>query len=706
MENGISLCIQYYYEQADGEIRPSLYRIADYYDEGFHIVDPRSFTDNADYFSPRFIRVRPEETIESYEPVIRRWKAVLNKFDAGKCLTESYAENSIHVYEVIFIKALIDCDDSSLAEFIKGGIPLPESVGDFFLLVIAEDADTYTVLKCKKHYFKKYGEVFRFEGNIEDRIHARHFLPEYIINKTDIINTEVFNHLYTEDKALANDRYFYRFEHLPRLNREFYIYSLTDYLPVLLNRFLKSKSKKYKMTKNEQRAIIEVVKEALVYSDELREFFKKSGYEEEVLISGLQEKEDDIIQFILGEDEFNLVLADILAKNDDLAKKYQSIAKEQWLAQKDEERNEAEQTIKDLQDNLNEIKSEINKKTAELQSVEDQVQLIQKQISILEKQRDETAESIRGILADFENNVSRQLVDNVLIRKMAGNTGAGNNTVIATKNKGYTLQLPEKHLDLELRHVTDVNKAYLVLEKNLKRAGISGDFGQIISRIVLLPSFSLHTLIIDGFCARKIADAISYSIDGINALRISIHSSEYNYEEISEAISASAGKVVLIENILDYYDELTISSLNKDYPDIIFIVSVENEKSISMISRNIWNYCLLVNTEFACIETDITSFIAANCRNLTSPVSIDTTMQSDETLLSRLSSFSIPNLAKQRIGSLFAFFVKNEPTISMQKYIDSIIAKFSIIYSDLYDEEELDELHQAFVQDIRDFYGW
>lgn len=705
MENGISLCIQYYYP-FDGGLRSSLYRLADYHEGVFSLVDPWKLTDYAEGFNPRFIRVRPEEEVPPYIPVIRQWNAVPKKNDYDKNSTESFALNGIQFYEILFIHDLIGKDASTIAKILKGGIRIPDYVGDEFLLVISKGSDYYTTIACRKSYFRKSGDHYRFEGKIEDPIHARHKLEQYVIRKEDVLNTESFNYLYMEDNSPALIRFFYRFEELPELDGYLYLYSLTEYIPVFVNRFSKSRLKKLEITRNEQKKMLDLLRDALSYSEDLENFFGKGGYEGETLVSALKESEDTVIKYLLNEDDLDIVLEDILSSNETLSGRYINIAKQKWLGQKDEERKKVEKDLSDLQIRKDIFQHEIEEKSSLLQeTIEKKIEL-QQQLSELTLQKQAIVESINSILADFQVNVSRQLVQNTFTRQIGGYTPEAVYLPKPAGKKGFMAQYPEGNSDKEINAVEDVRKAYKYVERNLKRAGVSGEFGQIIARIAYFTDSPLRTIIVSGFYARRIANAISCAVDGCNALKISIHSGEIEYEELYSQIVSYEGKIILIENLLDYYNELALLSLNKDFTDKYFVIGVESEKCFSMLSGNIWNYSFLVNSDIACSEGGKEDFALVNSRNLTGTIEVGTYGDLGAEWAEKLSVFPIPSPANLRLNRLIGYFLNNEPLINVKGFMDSIIAKFSILYSSELDEQTLDNVHASVSQSIKDYYGW
>ena len=705
MENGISLCIQYYYP-FDGGLRPSLYRIADYHEGVYSLIDPWQLTDYAEGFNPRFIRVRPEEEVPSYVPVIRQWNAVPKKNDYEKNNPESFALNGIQFYEILFIHDLIGKDAYTIAKNLKGGIQIPDSVGDNFLLVVSSGKDYYTTIACRKSYFRKTGDYYRFEGKIEDPIHARHKLEQYVIRKEDVLNTESFNYLYMEDNSPAFIRFFYRFEELPELDGYLYLYSLTEYIPVFVNRFSKSRLKKLEITKNEQKKMLDLLRDALSYSKELEDFFGKGGYEGETLVSALRESEDTVVKYLLNEDDLDIILDDILSSNENLAGRYISIAKQKWLGQKDEEREEAEKVLSDLQKRKDFFQHEIEEKASLLQETIGKKIEAQQQLSELNLQKQAMVESINSILANFEASVSRQLVQNIFTRQIGGYTPEVVSLPQPASKKGFMIQYPEENNTKEIIAVDDVRKAYKYMERNLKRAGVSGDFGQIIARIAYFSDSPLRTIVVGGFYARRIANAISCSVDGCNALRISVHSGEIEYEELYSQIASCEKKIILIENLLDYYNELVLLSLNKDFADKYFVIGVESEKCFSMLSGNIWNYAFLVNLDIACNEEGSEDFALVNSRNLMGTIEVSTDGEIAAEWAEKLSVFPIPSPAKLRLGRLIGYFLDNEPSINVEGFMDSIIAKFSILYSGELEDQTLDEIHVSVSQSIRDYYGW
>jgi len=145
---------------------------------------------------------------------------------------------------------------------------------------------------------------------------------------------------------------------------------------------------------------------------------------------------------------------------------------------------------------------------------------------------------------------------------------------------------------------------------------------------------------------------------------------------------------------------------NKDFPEKIFVFSIENEETFSVISKSIWNYGLLINTDVA-----ITS-VATNQAFKTAVVSAESKEKcSDEGIsnykdvLDTLAAFNIPTIAKLNLVKTMAYFMNNK-IIDMTEYIDSVIVKFCEAYGREMEQEKIDEIQDGLTIKIKEIYGF
>ena len=362
MLDGISLCIScpYQYEINDQDddgnpiitrrIQNRLYRIADYSGGMFSLIDTH-FSSLTTSFNPMYLREKRGSEQDLFKPVIMDWQFVQKRDDAEKGTTESFIDDSVTFYELIKIPDLIEIgDDTIIAKKLITGIPLPEHTANNFLIVISEDDLCYVVISCNQKNFRKMGNLYKIAGKIDDPLHAIHSLPSFVIRKSDIISTTNYKYLYSDPEAKVNikPRFFYKYSYLPEIDGKLNLFTLSDYIPVQINKYLKFKSNSYDFTNAQKKAIISLIKEALELSDDFSDYLANGGYDKSTLQKELDFKTSEIISIISESDEFGSVINKVLKNDEQFKKQFIEEAKRIWLQEADEDRKSEEEKYQQI----------------------------------------------------------------------------------------------------------------------------------------------------------------------------------------------------------------------------------------------------------------------------------------------------------------------------------------------------------------------
>ena len=229
-----SLCAAYPLRNKPDKLM--FFRLADYnaYSKEYMSVLREDW---ASEIEPKIIGAKPVEVRENLTEV-RRWKYDEND-DRGH--TFSFREDAAF-YELLFPKELSGVSYSNtktIREVLLSGFSVDAHTGSELLIVIGETASRYAAIHCSKNKLKSVGDgLYCFSDNITDVLHATHYLLEYDIKKTDVIDTADLG-ITTIDGVAAPTRYFFRFSELPQSNGKFRLFTVDTYIPQYISRYLR-----------------------------------------------------------------------------------------------------------------------------------------------------------------------------------------------------------------------------------------------------------------------------------------------------------------------------------------------------------------------------------------------------------------------------------------------------------------------------------
>jgi len=695
MLQGISLCISYNFQVPGGTPVKSLYRIADYENGYFYKVDTQALSDYTDYFSPKYIRCRPGEDSEYYSPIIKKWHAVQKYGDDEKSTTESFPYDSIMFFEVVINSEYFGPDNDHIVSLLRNGIQLPNGVADNMLIVFDQDEEYYQAVFCKKAYFKNNGELYYLDEKIDDILHTHHSLDVYYIAKDEVFDTSSFGYFYNEVGTMAEVRYFYVYDELPQADRQLYLYHFNEYLSVYLSRYFRLYSKEIGLSKSNIQTVVNAVRKAISNYSEMDDFFAISGYQLSDYEDRLPGYEDAIVQYLDGSGFLDDIVTRILTENEGVREKMLASAKEIWLKQKDEERSQLENLLTESlrkQKDIQEATTAMERKYKELQE----------DCKRLNGQYENIISSLNISLEDFNTKIG-EYYSNSAICHLFDTVQRSNGHEIT--RKGVLSKYPNSQEAPSLC-VDDVSKACKILELNLRTIGMDAFYGAVLGNMFAASKSIYQSIIAPGAHARKLAHAFANSIDGCDATIITVTATNVNYGEVHDAILAAPGRIILIENLLDSCNELMYFSANKDFPEKLFIFSIENEENFLVLSKSIWNYGIFINTDIA-IPNAIANqtFKTAVCSAENEVQCSDEDISRYKELLDILAAFNLPSMARMNFVRTMAYFMNNS-ILDMTEYIDSVIAKFCGTYGREIDTEKLNEIQEGLMVKIKDLYGY
>lgn len=685
MNHRISLCITYIYHDSKGP-RPSVYRIADYEDGEYIPINPQSFTDDKLEFSPRYLRTRPGDELPLYVPSLKEWKGIAKYEDPDRMTTESFPYVHSDVLEVVLLPSVLDSDPIVLQNKLHAGFTLPEGLCDTFLLVLDQDETTYTVAKCRKKMLKQSGALCFFDDNISDMLHATHYLETFIIGKEDVFDTSHFPTFYREDHSAAPVRYFYKFDYLPENDGLFYLHEMSEYIPFFVARFLKKEAKKYELTKAQLQKVSAAIEEAAASDEALKAFFAVTGYDVDDVKNALPQFQETVMQSLLGYDEIDSVITTFFETDEHARERLLKIAKEVWLMNADDDRTEVEEELAYVRKEIETANKELDKLVELVNKEKAHRALIAEEINVLAKQKTEIERTAEDAVKNLESSISTHLSSYAFLKHF----GIGGEVSRKKSQEDFAYSYPKDEADAACRHTNEISKASAVLQANLKKAGMDTYFANATAGQIHSAKARINAYIISGTHARGFANAISNSVDGCDATIITITGSNPDYSSIQTTIDNAPGRVVLIENLLDFCNEVLFATLCRNNKSKTLIYGVDDESGLAILSKAIWNYAWYINADLAFAEIiDSCQYTKAIVEDLNDRFEVDYSHDGYTELNDILLQLGFPLMARENFIGIMRFFDENYKAIVPVKLIDSLVTKLCSIYRTTISEDVL-----------------
>lgn len=702
MGKRVSLCITYVYHDAKGH-RPSVYRIADYYDGEFVPVDPQTFTDDKYSFSPKYLRTKPGDDAPLYTPILKEWQAIPKYDDPERMNTESFPYTYGKVYEVVLNRAIMDSDPVALQRKLRAGFQLPEGVSDTFLLILDQDETSYTAALCRKAMLKPLGDLFVIDDNISDMLHATHCLDTFIIEKEDVFDTTHFSGFYCEDRTPAPIRLFYRYDSLPESDGYFYLHEMSEYVPFFITRFIKKEGKKYDFTKAQLHKLAEAIDEASASNEAIQAFFAVTGYSLEEIKQQLPSFRDSIMTALLGYDEVDKVIAGFFETNEAIQDRFISIARELWLQSADDERKDAEEELAFLQGEIQTANKQLDDLVAQHEHTETRKNALLRDIDLLQQQKVDIERATADAIENLDSTIASRIADCAIISHLRPNIPI--NQIPAQGHSSILFTYPTPNEENKCKRTSILAQANSALQANLKKAGMDTYYAGIIAALIHNAKLRTNSFVVSSLYARNFANAISNSIEGQDCTVLTITDTNQNYSSIKAIIEGAPGKVVLIENILDYCNEVLFATLCRDFKKHILVFAVDNENGLSVLSKSIWNYAWFVNADVAFTNMiDDATFVKVIVEQLDSRICANYSIAGYQELNTLLLKIGLPMIARANIIGVVRFFHEHLTIINTDAMVDTLIAKLCSIYYHTLSEEQVSSIIETLPEDITNLY--
>lgn len=249
--------------------------------------------------------------------------------------------------------------------------------------------------------------------------------------------------------------------------------------------------------------------------------------------------------------------------------KFNKLAKEKWTMLNQhviDEKFEIEREIEIIKIEKETILDEINALNKRKDSLESQIELVE--------------------------DKSHHFIEN--IRSLIGEIGITQNTVIESSNI-YITESSEINCQSEI--ISNKEDFIELLQTNLEASCIDRKYSFDLAHYIVATFANDMALLLVGYNARRLADAISTIVCGSSADVITLPLGFNDCKQLIAEINQVQSKVVLVENAVDNISENIYLPVIKQNKDKFLIFSMESCENVDILPTSILNYMMPVDID-------------------------------------------------------------------------------------------------------------
>jgi hypothetical protein len=506
-----------------------------------------------------------ELKIWEWDPLVREWAK----------------KTSIPFYELINTFDIALLAEEAIVRLLKKGHAIPNYLGQKALLVIGEDEDIYRVIEIDSGIVKNTNGIVKLNGTVTK-------INGYILSKRDFLSTKKVRILSSDGEQLPQ-RIIYKYLSMQEPDFILDTLSFNEKMEMFINKQIKTRN----FSKAQQKEIKNLFVEILSDYDKINEFFDENGFNRDGLLGKINNvcySINDVLSDNNLWDKFSKVIIENLPE---LTDKFTQLVEKRFL-----ENNKNRLEVADLEIlGKEKTKSDLTKHCKEYET---NLALLERKKITLEqnvKEIENTYNSLKLALMNRVTEIKQDMagfISEMALFELLGFTA--NQDVVNKKNYNIVLaNIIEDEVDV----LYDINEFIDTLALNLQIAGIEAESRLIVSKFITGSIKQKNGLLLVGKFTRNIADAISATLCGMGADIISVTSPNADLSEITEQINICNSKVVLIENIVNLNEIVTLQLLRLDFNKLIIFANDISE-TVNFIPNSLLSRINLLCLDFIC----------------------------------------------------------------------------------------------------------
>lgn len=113
-----------------------------------------------------------------------------------------------------------------------------------------------------------------------------------------------------------------------------------------------------------------------------------------------------------------------------------------------------------------------------------------------------------------------------------------------------------------------------------------------IAKLLLIAQSLEKAVLVDAFSAKKIGDSLSALSDGKYVATVDLNDGKYTLKAVIDFINDMPEKTILIDGVIDRFDDKALSSIYRNCRDKILIFSYVEKSALEIISKSYLQYCI------------------------------------------------------------------------------------------------------------------
>ncbi|HIT90538.1 MAG TPA: hypothetical protein IAC41_08995 [Candidatus Merdenecus merdavium] len=588
-----------------------LYRIADFDPDERKFLHAQ-YTDYYDteytVYDPVIIGANPADLVK-YRVEIRKWI----QQEGYEKRQWSYSYSNGLIFEMFSPSELLsqkNLDKKKIRENLLKGIKLPEYISDKFLLIVRDTGNEYEALYCAKSDFIKKDGLFCINECIKDMLHTKHTFDIYSIKKSKTVNTKGLFDALDDTGVFDEIRYFYSEVELPAASGSITLRNADAYVSIFLKWFLKQQKDKFAITKKEIDRTISVMEQAKENDKLIVDFLKNTGMSQNDLKQALENNADKVIEYTSSNDEYENIIERILLNDEEEYEICLEIIRNRWMNSSSEERISIEKELNEKRLAINNETNKLNDIIHNQKQIQEQYEQtilksntqiadLQKKLETLNKECEEVNKRKKLTVAEINEELMRFKHDIVHVTELIGvvETVKGNVKIGITDTPSRILVKEAKSFSKNTEYSEDVKDLQDFASDLSDNIAINFDQSLEITATMLSAMLNDKVIIAQNSILSELAISVSALIDEMTPFVVDLSDGGNLLLDVIKEINESKTRTVVIEGLLDRYDETVFSSICRACDEKYLFFGISQIESLSLLSRSIYNLGIVLDVE-------------------------------------------------------------------------------------------------------------
>lgn len=231
------------------------------------------------------------------------------------------------------------------------------------------------------------------------------------------------------------------------------------------------------------------------------------------------------------------------------------------------------------------------------QTLHEKEDLLRAEIEALETRKSELQTYIDHYFQQFEEHAIQLKLDALLTSKFSQRTLE----LLSKKNseEAQTIQLDQNELlsyggepVKNGEYIEPVDESENVLEDLKDNIELFFEDSYEIAKLLLVSQSLKKAVLVDSFSAKKIGDSLSALSDGKYVTIVDLNDDKYTLKAVIDFINDMPEKTILVDGVIDRFDDKALSSICRNCRDKILIFSYAEKSTLEIISKSYLQYCI------------------------------------------------------------------------------------------------------------------